>query len=133
MSAPVVSLGIEIIGLDDCDRQEMAQLGRRLRSELLETDATSVDEVRVSEAPPGTKGFEIVALGSLVLQIVHSVGGLGGVVGVVRDYVARQPVRSVKITIDDDVLELTAASPEEQRRLIDAWLSRHPQLDAPQA
>jgi hypothetical protein len=31
----------------------------------------------------------------------------------------------VRIELDGDVLELTAASDEERERLVDAWIERH--------
>jgi hypothetical protein len=53
------------------------------------------------------------------------VTNLRHVVAVIKSWVDRQPVRNVKITLGDDTLELTGASADDQRRLVDAWISRH--------
>jgi hypothetical protein len=51
---------------------------------------------------------------------------LMSVLGLVRDWLRRSPVqRSVKVTIDGDTLELTGASDELQRRVVDDWVARH--------
>src|SRR4051794_14243690 len=106
-----LTVGVQIAALEDSDDRELAQLATRLRSELLATDADRVDPVRTGDAPPGTKGLEVLALGHLVVQVA-SIPALRRVVAALRDYVARQPVRSVKLTIDGDVLEVTAVSDE---------------------
>ena len=122
-----VLMGVEITPLEDSDEREVAELGGRLRSDLRQTPATRVEAVSVGSAPAGSKGFEVLALGHFVVEIANSVPALRKVVSVLREYVARQPVRSVKISLDGDVLEVTAVSSEDQRRLIDAWIAQHAQ------
>jgi hypothetical protein len=123
----LVVVGVEITPLEDSDEREVAELGGRLRSDLRQTSATRVEAVSVGSAPVGSKGFEVLALGHFVVELARSAPALRKVVAVLRDYVARQPVRSVKISLDGDVLEVTAVSSEDQRRLIDAWIAQHAQ------
>jgi hypothetical protein len=47
------------------------------------------------------------------------------VVDAVRDWVGRTGARSVKLTLDGDVLEVTGASGADMKKLIDAWVQRH--------
>src|SRR4051794_24138299 len=110
MNASDLNLGVEIVALEDSDDRELAELGRRLRTELLATDAQRVEAVRSGQAPVGSKGLEVLALGHLIVVMGRSIPALRGLIGALRDYVAHQPVRSVKITIGDDVLEVTAVS-----------------------
>jgi hypothetical protein len=121
----LVMLGLEINPLEDSDKREIAELGNRLRRDLGQTSATRVEAVSTGSAPTGSKGLEVLALGHFVVEIARSVPALRKVVAVLWDYVVRQPVRSVKISLDGDVLEVTAASSEDQRRLIDAWIAQH--------
>jgi hypothetical protein len=123
----LVVVGVEITPLEDSDEREVADLGGRLRADLRQTPATRIEAVSAGSAPPGAKGLELLALGHFVVEIARSVPALRDVIAVLRDYVVRQPVRSVKISLDGDVLEVTAASGEEQRRLIDAWIAQHAQ------
>ena len=121
----LVTVGVEITPLEDSDKRELTELGNRLRRDLGQTPATRIEAVSVGSAPTGSKGLEVLALGHFVVEISRSVPALRKVVAVLRDYVIRQPVRSVKISLDGDVLEVTAASSEDQRRLIDAWIAQH--------
>jgi hypothetical protein len=121
-------VGLQIVPLEDADDREVEELGHRLRSDLLTAPVTHVGSVSAGAAPEGSKGLEVLALGQFVVGLVRSVPGLRKVVGVLRDFVAGQPVRSIKITLDGDVLEVTAVSGEDQRRLIDAWIARHTQV-----
>jgi hypothetical protein len=121
----LVLVGVEIVPLEDSDVGELTELGGRLRSDLLAARADSVEPVSAGAAPEGAKGLEVLALGQFVVGVVRSIPMLGKIVAVLRDYVARQPVRSVKIALDGDVLEVTAVSGEDQKRLIDAWIARH--------
>jgi HSP20 family molecular chaperone IbpA len=67
---------------------------------------------------------ELAALGALVVTVTQS-ELFGPVVAVVRAWLAGSPQRSIKLELDGDVLELTAVSSREQRRLTDEWLRRH--------
>jgi hypothetical protein len=60
-----------------------------------------------------------------VLIVDARPGPIGPLLTAVQSWVARRSSRGVKITIDDASLELTNASREDQRRLVESFLARH--------
>lgn len=112
---------------DDLDAEEVDELTQQLREELLESDVYSVELVTAGEAPPGTRGIDIVVLGGLMVHIAESLDALSAVIGTIRHWLSRRGRGVVKLQIGDDVLELSSASKEDQERLVDAFLNRHAQ------
>jgi hypothetical protein len=108
----------------DLDAEELGQLADRLQSELLELDVDAVRPVEEGEAPEGSKGVGLLALGGLLVQFAGP-DVLQSVISGIRSWLGRQRARSVKLTLDGDSIELTAASSADQARLIDLWVARH--------
>ena len=52
----------------DSDAEELAELTQRLRGQLLELDVDAVEPATGGEAPAGSKGVELLAIGGLVVQ-----------------------------------------------------------------
>jgi len=52
-------------------------------------------------------------------------GAIGLIVQAIQSWVGRRSSRSVKLAIENDSLELTNVSSEDQRRLIESFLARH--------
>ena len=123
MGNPLPKLGIQV-GELDADPEEVAEATLQLRRELLDLDVGAVEVPRAGEAPPGTKGVELAALGGLVVNMAKP-ELLGAVIAAVRSWLSRSRQRSIKLALGDDVLELTGVSSDEQRRLADEWLRRH--------
>ncbi len=71
------------------------------------------------------KQVELLALGGLVVQFVLQPEVLTSIVDGVRAWLQRQSVRSVKLTLDCDSLEVTGVSSEEQDRLVELWIARN--------
>jgi hypothetical protein len=117
-------LGIQVQGEPDADPEEVAEATLQLRRELLDLDVGTVEAPRAGEAPPGTRGVEVAALGGLVVSMAKP-EFLGTVIAAVRSWLSRSQRRSIKLALGDDVLELTGVSSDEQRRLADEWLRRH--------
>jgi hypothetical protein len=117
-------LGIQVRGEPDADPEEVAEATLQLRRELLDLDVGTVEAPRAGEAPPGTRGVEVAALGGLVVSMAKP-EFLGTVIAAVRSWLSRSQRRSIKLALGDDVLELTGVSSDEQRRLADEWLRRH--------
>jgi hypothetical protein len=108
------------------DDERLEELSLRLAGELRELDVDAVGPAVEGEAPPGTRSALVAAAGALVVSMRPSVGQLTAVVGLVRDWLRRSPgPRSVKVTIDGDTLEITGASDELQRRVVEDWISKH--------
>jgi hypothetical protein len=118
-------LALELETLPDTDSEELAALVQRLRTELLDLDVDRVEPLTAGQAPEGAKGVELLALGVLVVQFVLQPGVLTSIVDGVRAWLQRQSVRSVKLTLDGDSLEVTGASSEEQDRLVELWIARN--------
>jgi hypothetical protein len=59
------------------------------------------------------------------VRLVASAEALAGIIGGVRSWLGRNRVRSVKLTLDGDTLEVTGVSSAEQDRLIEMWVTRH--------
>jgi hypothetical protein len=108
----------------DADAEEVADLTSQLRQELLELDVDAVELARSGPAPRGTKAVDVLAIGGLILSLAKS-SALTHVVKVVQGWLSRDNRRQVEIQMDGDVLKLTGATDEEQRRLVDAWIARH--------
>ena len=109
----------------DSDAEELAELTRRLREQLLELDVDAVEPATGGEAPAGSKGVELLAIGGLVIQFAMKSEVLKSVVDATTAWLGRQQGRSVKLTLDGDTLEVTGVSSDEQRRLVDLWVARH--------
>jgi hypothetical protein len=118
-------LALELETVPDTDSEEFAALVQRLRTELLDLDVDRVEPLTAGEAPEGAKGVELLALGVLVVQFVLQPGVLTSIVDGVRSWIQRQSVRSVKLTLDGDSLEVTGVSSEEQDRLVELWIARN--------
>jgi hypothetical protein len=107
------------------EAEEVAELTQRLRGELLELDVDAVVPAAGGEAPEGAKGFELLAIGGLVVRFALKAPVLRSVVDTTVAWLGRQRARSVKLTLDGDTLEVTGVSSDEQRRLIELWVARH--------
>lgn len=101
---------------------ELDDAARALRDELA---ATSVHHVALGagvDAPAGSKGFGLAALGALVLQFVDA-GGLGQVADVLTAWLQRDAHRTVKLTDGNRTIELTGVRAAEHRALLTDWLA----------
>jgi hypothetical protein len=114
-----VEIGVE----PDADAAELDEVTALLRQDLLELDVDNVDRPPGGPAPPGTRAVDAAILGSLVVSTGPAV--IGAVVRTLEGWLRRRPNRSVKIEIGDDSIELTDASAEDQRRLIESFIARH--------
>ena len=109
---------------EQADPEELADLTAHLRHELLDLDVEAVESPRVGLPPPGSRGVDLVALGTLIVT-VGKPQLLVAVVAAVRSWLAGSQQRSVKVILDGDTLELSGLSSKEQRRVVDQWLERH--------
>ena len=115
-----------ILGIDagpDSDEEELAGLALGLREDLQELDLESVQLGSGGEGPAGAKAGDLIAWGTIVVGLASS-GALTALINAVIAWVTRHQTASVRVKIGEDELELTGASSDDQRRLIDAWLKR---------
>lgn len=113
---------LQVLPAQDSDAEELANLGGRLREELLEYDVSSVGPLPVEEVPPGAKGIGDVA-GWLVANFA-TLDGLRAVIDGIRAWTARTH-RTVEVTMDGDTVKLGDATAQQQQEIVDAWLARH--------
>lgn len=121
---PVRDLKVEV-AIDTADAAELDRLTGQLRRELLDLDVDDVQRAQEGTPPPGARGIDAAVLGGLIVSIGQAAGGLASVLAVIKNWVTRRPDRKVRLEIDGDVIELAAATAEQQERLADAWLARH--------
>jgi hypothetical protein len=112
---------------ENADAERLDELASSLRQELLQLDVEDVTALRAGEPPPGARGLELAALGSLLVGLGSSADGLRAVISAISGWLSRGwgAHRSVKLEIDGDVLELNEASAADQDRLIGLFIARH--------
>ena len=78
-----------------------------------------------ADVAQGAKGAG-VDWGSLLVTLDAVGGVVTSVIAVVQDWLARHSAaQSIKMTIDDDTIELGRASMQERKELISTWVRRH--------
>jgi hypothetical protein len=125
MAAESGELSVKLQARPDTDAEELTHLAGRLRAELLDLDVESVQQLERGEPPEESKGVGWRAAGELVVRLVATPEVLVSLISGVRSWLGRNRVRSVKLTLDGDALEVTGVSSAEQDRLIDLWVARH--------
>lgn len=112
---------------EGADPERLDELTRFLRDELRQLDVDDVTALRVGEPPPGSRVFDVLAVGGLLVSLSRSAEGLGQIVSAIRKWLARGggARRTVRLEIDGDALELSEASAADQERLIGLFVSRH--------
>lgn len=122
-----VRVGVVEEGSDEARLEELALL---LRQELLTLDVRSVEPYHEGAAPEGTRGGLAALAGVLSVSLAPGLQVVGAVVAVVREWLrSAGGGRSVKLSIDGDVIELTGASDRTQQELVDAFVRRHSGAD----
>jgi hypothetical protein len=112
---------------DDADAEQIEALAGLLRADLLQLEVDDVTSLRTGEAPPGSRGVDVAAVGGLLVTLGQSAHGLATVIGAIRAWLARGqgPRRTVRIEIGGDVLELSEASLADQDQLVSLFVSKH--------
>jgi hypothetical protein len=118
-------LAIQVDSEDAVDEEEIDQLSRQLRRELLELEVARVDPAPSQATPPGSKAGDPVAIGALVVSLMSSPELLAAIVGQIQAMLSHIGRHSVRLEIDGDALEVSGVSSREQRRLIEIWIDRH--------
>jgi len=105
------------------DELRLESLSHHLRDELLTLDVDDVRHVSAGPAPPGTRAIELAAVGALLVTLKGSVDLVDRVVGAVRSWLAAgSPERTVELSVGDRTLKLSAASAQQQERLVAEFL-----------
>lgn len=123
MSEADTDLTLVIDGGSETDAEEVSNLTTQLRQRLLELNVHKVELVRTAELPEGAKPVDAVTIGALTVSLAPPL--LQAVVELVRAWLSSRPIRSAKVTIDGDSIELTGVSEIAQERLTQAFIDRH--------
>jgi hypothetical protein len=112
---------------DGADPERIDQLARRLRDELLQLDVDDVRPLEAGPAPDGSRAFDVLAVGGMLVTVGRSAGSLLTVVSAIGRWLGRGagPPRTVRLELNGDVLELSSASAADQERLVALFVSRH--------
>jgi hypothetical protein len=118
---------VELVA-DGVDAEELDHLTAKLRRELRRLDVDNVTRMHEELPPPGAGGAELLALGSLIIDVGKQAGALSGVVGTVQGWVGHEPGRMARLEIDGDVVELSGAAVDHQQPAAGEWLARHREM-----
>ncbi|MFH0520726.1 hypothetical protein ACHBTE_26560 [Streptomyces sp. M41] len=117
---------------EGADAERLEDLTRYLREELRRLD---VDDVRAAPgppAPPGARVVDVAQIGALLVSLGASVTALNQVMTVLRDWLGRfrtgRP--TLKVTMGDDVLEISEASDEQVAQAFALFVQRHAPSEA---
>ena len=119
-TSPTLTLSVD--AGQGADLQESAELTRRLRQFMLDSDIDKVDFVRTGEAPLGSKG-DIVSLSTLAITLAPvALTTLGGIL---QSWLTRHERASVTVESGGEKLTITGSLSGEQERTLNAFLDRH--------
>ena len=122
-------LRLEVVEAE-ADEDQLEVLALLLRQELLMLDLDSVEPYQEGTAPEGSKGGLAAVAGLLSVSVAPGLQALGSIIVVIREWLRRSGSgRTVKVTIDGDVIELSGATGELQQQLVDAFVRRHAGAD----
>jgi hypothetical protein len=107
----------------DADAADLNDLVTQLRAELLHLDVAAVDIAREGEAPPDSKGLEVLAVGKLLVHLAAAPGAIAEMVKALRSWLSRDERRSVTLEINGNRLELSDVTSADQGRLIEHWIA----------
>jgi hypothetical protein len=108
------------------DDERLQRLAGHLRDELRDVGGVEPTLLQAGEAPEGSRALDIIVVGGLVLKLLDS-AALRAAIGAIRGWLGRGAgaPRTVHIAIGDDSIDLSAATTEDQERLVEMFVSRH--------
>jgi hypothetical protein len=119
-----------LLAEEGADAERLEELAGFLRGELLQSEVEDVTALPAGAPPPGARSFEVAAVGGLLVTLCHSAESLRVVVSAIRGWLGRGGThRTVRLELDGDVLELSAATARDQDRLIEVFIARHAQAE----
>lgn len=111
---------VHVVGYEDSDEEERAELASRLRDEMREHGIDEVSHPPVPP-PPGSKGGGL----EWAQLVVTLAGTLPSLAMAIQGWLGRHPNAAVTLEIGGDRLTLDEASPADRQRLLETFLARH--------
>lgn len=117
----------------DADVEELAELTRQLRSEILcLEDVASVDFMSLGKDPEGSKALGAASIGSLLVTLTPACKMLTTLITAIQSWLSiREPSETARklstiiLEIDGDKLEVANITSEERQHLINLWVDHH--------
>jgi hypothetical protein len=112
----------------DADPSAVDRDARLLRDQLLDIEEVdAVTAVADRTAPPGARGIDVASLGAMLVSARPTVEVVAHVVSVLRGWLAAglhagQTARTLKVTVNGQSLELSAATAQEQQALVEQFI-----------
>jgi hypothetical protein len=116
-------VAIQVQPDSEWDVEDLELLTRQLRQELAELELVSVGMTRTGPVRPRVRAADELSVTGLVVTLADE-AALSAVVAAVQAWLVGHR-RWVRLDLDDDVLEVSGTSLEDQRRRVDRWLARH--------
>lgn len=121
MDGTPTSLWVQIDSGHDSDASQINQLAQGLRRELLALDVEAVERAPDTVVPDEAKSGGASLPDLLIVSISNSTV-LVAIVHLLQGWIGRGKGRKVAIKIGKNSLEVDAASPEQQAKLIESWI-----------
>lgn len=116
---------VEFVGGPEADPEEIDELTRALRAEILEVEEVDrVEQATAGPAPDGSKGLDVAAIGALVVGITPGVQAVTKVIEVVRGWLANRSPSTppLQMSIGDKTITIVA-NEEQQEQLVAAFVA----------
>ncbi|MGI5518444.1 hypothetical protein [Streptomyces sp. CA-106131] len=123
-------MSLVLTGGPGSDQEELDTLTVHLRERLLELDVERVTLRRQGTAPAGAKPGEVIAVGALTVTMAPVV--LRAVLRLLETWIRNRPVRTIRVTIGEDSVEIKGVSSAGERRLIDTFSTVHSPTPSPE-
>lgn len=116
-----------LLSEEGAEAERVAELTCYLREELLALDVDDVSAAPGGDAPEGARAVDIAQIGSLLVALGGSATALTQVVTAIRSWLGRcQDKRpSLRLTLDDDTLEISEATDEQVTEAFDMFVRKH--------
>lgn len=102
------------------------RLARQLRHELAELDIESIRNAPAPQAPEHSKTGAAVTTAEIILTLSASGGVVTTTIATLRAWLERHALNHrIRVTIDEDVIELDKATAAQRQALVDAYIRRH--------
>lgn len=97
-------LTLQVETADAASVEELDELARGLREELLQLEVHSVEPVRGGPAPAGTRAGDIAEIGNLIVTVAQSAAAIVSLVTAVQSWLKRNQRGTVILAVGGDEL-----------------------------